>query len=248
MVLKHALVIACVGFLCLAAPRLAFAQTCSGPGAAFGVTSYECEKCGLRSKQGRAQFVFNVEPRVLSVDDGSPVRVGDLVVSVDHHAITTPEGSGSFTYPVRGMHRVQVKRNGTNVVLLTEVTTDCSAHLAQPSAGAPPKSTTAELSIEVDTGKYGFALACRPSCTWTKGPNGVDYWTFDAEPPIVAVRAGTAAAAAGLKVGDKVVEVEGKPVLSPEGAWHLFIAQSQKSLTFTVERDGKRVKYTMRLK
>jgi C-terminal processing protease CtpA/Prc len=108
----------------------------------------------------------------------------------------------------------------------------------------PPQPYT----VEIDAAKYGFALACRPSCTRTKGPDGMDYWKFDAEPPIVAVRPGKAAAAAGLKVGDKVVEIEGKPVLSREGARHLFTAQSQTSLTCTVERDGKRITYTMRLK
>jgi C-terminal processing protease CtpA/Prc len=203
----------------------------------------------LNWKEGRAQFIFHIEPRVLSVAEGSPLRVGDTVISVDREAITTAEGSEAFTYPIRAIHQVEVRRNGTKAVLFREVTTDCSAHVPQATAVGPPQPYTVEIGAgEIDAGKYGFALACRPSCTRTKGPDGMDYWKFDAGPPIVAVRPGKAAAAAGLKVGDKVVEIEGKPVLSREGARHLFTAQSQTSLTCTVERDGKRITYTMRLK
>lgn len=245
MVLKT-VVVTGIAALWLALPNAAAAQDCSAPGAAFGVTSYECEKCGLAWKQGRSHFIFSSEPRVLSVAEGSPLRAGDVVVSVDRDPITTPEGSDSFTYPIRAWHRIQVKRNGTNAVLLAQIMSDC---IAPPAGGAPQQPATAETGGgDVDAGKYGFALACRPSCTQTKGPNGVYYWKFDAEPPIVAVRPGTAAAAAGLKVGDKVVEIEGKPVTSPDGGWQLFTAQAEKSLTFTVDRDGKRMTYTMRLR
>lgn len=249
MVLKHTLAIACVTFLCLAAPGIAAAQPCSGPGAVFGVTSYECEKCGLSSKHGRAQFIFHVEPRVLSVADGSPLRVGDVVIAVDHHPIKTAEGAHAFTYPRRGSHRLLVTRAGKRVVLLVDVTSDCSTNTTERPAtdGATPAPTSQKDTRVADTGRWGFALGCVPSCTRTRAPNGVDYWKFDANPPIVAIRPGSPADRAGFGVGDVVVEIDGEPVTSPKGGLKLFSAQSvgTQTMTLTLERDGTRRTFTM---
>jgi C-terminal processing protease CtpA/Prc len=248
MVLRSVIVLVAAVALCPAFPAAAAAQTCSGPGAAYGVTSYECQKCGLTMKEGRSRFVFHVEPQVLLVAEGSPLRAGDVVVSIDHHAITTAEGADAFTYPQRGTHRVQVTRAGKNVVLFFDVTADCSASAAErPPAAARPAPTVHKDTRITDTGRWGFALDCVPSCTRTRAPSGADYWKFDADPPIVAIRPGSPAERAGFQVGDVVVEIDGEPATSPKGGLKLFSAQSERTgtMTLTVQRDGKRRTFTM---
>jgi S1-C subfamily serine protease len=54
------------------------------------------------------------------------------------------------------------------------------------------------------------------------------------------VRAGSPAAAAGVQIGDTVVQVDGKSILSPGGHLRLIRAQSGSvgSVALTVRRDG----------
>lgn len=218
--------------------------SCAGPGAAYGVTSYECERCALRMKDGRVEYVFHVEPRVLEVEPGSLLQVGDVIVGFGKNPITTPEGSKAFTYPSRGVHFIDLRRGGRPTVLTAKVTVDCGPHAPPPPAAGDPSLTAAILERmvgNVRTGTLGFALGCLPSCTRTRSADGKDYWKFDGEPPVVAVRPGTPAAAAGLRVGDIVVDVDGVPVVTSEGAFRLFTAQSPtRALTFTVVRDKER--------
>jgi S1-C subfamily serine protease len=243
MVLRNALVIAAVALSSLAAPRIAAAQPCTGPGAAFGVTSYECEKCAFSSKDGRPQHIFTVEPKVLSVAEGSVLRAGDVIVSIGTHSITTAEGARLFTTPPRGSVRVEVRRAGKHVVTGAAITTDCAAPRAVPLEQA---YTVQAGSGEAEAGKVGFALACRPSCTRTKGPNGIDYWKFDAPPSVVAVRPGSPAERSGMRVGDIVVEVDGKSVMTPEANYRLFTFPSEGGkIQLTFERENKRLTFTL---
>jgi C-terminal processing protease CtpA/Prc len=234
---------------CTARAAAAQPATCSGPGAAFGVTSYECQKCGASTKEGRTQFIFHVEPRVLSVEPWSRLQVGDEVISVANRPITTAEGADAFTYPVRAIYSLRVRRGDRQVALFFEVAVDCSLppSVPAPSQEPPPPPPPAKDAGTADVGRLGFALGCLPSCTQMRSPFGATYWKFDADPPVVAVRPGTPADAAGLKVGDIVVEVDGKSILGAEGYRHLVSSQSKpaRTLTLTVLRNGQRQTITI---
>jgi hypothetical protein len=248
MVLKHTLALVVVGAVWLPAPPRAAAQSCAGPGAVYGVTSYECEKCGMSVKDGRPQFTFNTEPRILETEAGSVLKPGDVVVSVGTHRITTAEGARLFTYPPpRSVVRLEVRRDGKPVVTIGEVKIDCGT--SEPRFVTVPmqQSYTVEKgSGEVESAKVGFALGCRPSCTRTKGPGGVEYWKFDAPPPVVAVRPNSPADRSGMKVGDIVVEVDGKSVMLPEANLRLFKFPSEGGkIQLTLAREGKRLTYTL---
>jgi hypothetical protein len=135
----------------------------------------------LNWKEGRAQFIFRIEPRVLSVAGGSPLRVGDTVISVDREAITTAEGSEAFTYPIRAIHQVEVRRNGTKAVLFREVTTDCSAHVPQATAVGPPQPYTVEIGAgEIDAASMGSRWRAVPRARERKDPM---VWTTGSSTP-----------------------------------------------------------------
>jgi S1-C subfamily serine protease len=246
MVLNSTLVIVAVALSWIAAPRTAAAQSCAGPGVAFGVTSYECEKCAFSWNDGRAQYTFHVEPKVLSVAPGSVLRAGDVIVGVGTHRITTDEGARLFTTPPpRSVVRLDVMRDGKRVVTIAEINVDCAAPRPAP-ASSEQAYTVQPGPGDVEPGKVGFALACSPSCTRTKGPNGVDYWKFDAPPQVVAVRSGSPAERSGMRVGDIVVEVDGKPVMTPDANYRLFTFPSEGGkIQLTFDREGKRVTFTL---
>jgi hypothetical protein len=101
------------------------------------------------------------------------------------------------------------------------------------------------------TGKYGFAVGCLPSCTATTAKEGVTHYTYyryDGFPPIVAIRAGSPAERAGLKLGDIITKVDGHSVLEAEGALRLSRADNAESLRLTVRRDGKDSDYVIKVR
>jgi len=96
------------------------------------------------------------------------------------------------------------------------------------------------------TGRYGFAISCFPSCTRARASDGTEYWKFDGNPPIAGIRAGGAAAMAGLQVGDVVLEIDGISILTEQGALRFQQAERRESLNVIVQRLGKRIAYTLK--
>ena len=93
-----------------------------------------------------------------------------------------------------------------------------------------------------NTGKFGFAVSCKPSCTPATASEGTlhyTYYKYDGFPPIVAVRAGSVAERAGLRVGDVVTKVEGHPITDESGAKVLTRLDWTDRVRLTVRRDGK---------
>ena len=115
--------------LVASAARLAAQEvpSCGGPGAAFGVTSYQCASCGVKQGQGvRTQFTFQAEPIVLEVAKTSVLQAGDVIVAVNGEPILTQVGADQFTYPRAGTSTVTVRR-GTSRVDLTATAVACQA-------------------------------------------------------------------------------------------------------------------------
>ena len=101
----------------------------------------------------------------------------------------------------------------------------------------------------IETGKYGFAVACQPSCTAVTGKDGplfFTYYKYGGFPPIVAVRPGSPAERAGVKVGDRVTKIDGRSILEEDGALRLASVDQRETLRLTVQRDGKDVEYVLK--
>ena len=101
--------------------------SCAGPGAAFGVTAYNCASCGI--KQGtdqRTQFVFGAEPIVLETTSASVLKAGDVIEAVNDAPITTLSGSDQFAYPRQGTSVITIRR-GNARVRVSATATNCDA-------------------------------------------------------------------------------------------------------------------------
>jgi TonB-dependent SusC/RagA subfamily outer membrane receptor len=131
--------VAMVGALMLTATIAAAqpAPSCSGPGIAFGVTSYRCASCGVKQSPGvRTQFVFEAEPVVLETTVASMLEAGDVVVAVDRKPIMTQAGSDAFTYPTASSSIVTVRRGGqTSDVEATTLACRVDSRAAVASSG-----------------------------------------------------------------------------------------------------------------
>jgi S1-C subfamily serine protease len=100
--------------------------------------------------------------------------------------------------------------------------------------------TVAEGRNNIDdgkTGRFGFAVECRPSCSMRRLPSGEYAYKYDGYPVIIAVRERSAADRAGLRVGDVITRVNGKSILEDEGT--LQRVEQQEQVRLTVRREGK---------
>ncbi|MDQ6830011.1 MAG: PDZ domain-containing protein [Gemmatimonadota bacterium] len=125
----------------------------AGPGAAFGVTAYQCASCGFKhEKQSRPEYLFQAEPVLLETTSASLLKPGDIIEAVNEQPITTRAGAEQFTYPRAGESVLSVRRNGQRVRLVVRATDVCRADEAvapTPAAPAVPAAPTPEPSIHI---------------------------------------------------------------------------------------------------
>jgi C-terminal processing protease CtpA/Prc len=247
---RHIHIAAAVLALTAATP-LAAQKPCSGPGASFGVTSYQCASCGIEQKSGqRMQFIFHAEPLILQTSTRSALRQGDVIEAVNGKPITTREGAELFTYPT-GATQIMVRRGGSRTVVGALPFASCkdetpdSTDVGRREALAE-KAVTVHPSSFAQAGRFGFSLTCLPSCTRIRASNGVEYWRYDAVPAIGGLDPDGPAAKSGLRIGDMVLEIDGRSVLEEEGALRLLNSGKERSLRLTIQRaDGTKATYTL---
>ncbi len=88
-----------IGVIAGAAPLAAqTATSCAGPGAAFGITSYQCASCSMKGGgKGRPYTIFQAELVVLeSVGGWSAFWLRDRMSSLVHRA-RTADGAEHYT-------------------------------------------------------------------------------------------------------------------------------------------------------
>ena len=294
--------------------------SCAAPGAAFGVTSYQCASCGIKQGAGaRPQYIFQAEPIVLETAPGSILKSGDVIEAVSGEPIMTQSGADRFVYPQAGTVTLTVRRGGARVQLSTS-TPGCENKPAQPEDTSKPLITidgvavsdmnqlkpadidniqvlkgeaarglygerarngvivittkratspkaarptndplyvidgvvqpqpglAADTNLTPSGRRFGFAVGCLQGCMRTKSSDGTDYYKFDGYPPIVALTPGGAAERAGIRVGDLVTEVDGKSVLTEDGALRFMRGTKTETLQLTVIRDRQSVGYQLK--
>lgn len=247
--------------LAAASPALAQRSQChDGPGAAFGVTAYNCANCGIENKpDGKINFIFNTEPTILETVHGSGLKPGDKIEQINGYSIRTADGSNQFTYPAGKPAVITLIRDGKRMDVEAQHFFECAmgrfsldAAYAASRLNPPPVRRWSvpgllnRREVAEQGGRFGFGLACRPSCTFARASDGGYYYKFDGYPPIVALKPNGPAENAGLRIGDVVIKLNGHSILEEAGAVPWYRTGRLTSLDVTVLRDGEERTYTVR--
>jgi TonB-dependent SusC/RagA subfamily outer membrane receptor len=108
-----------------------------------------------------------------------------------------------------------------------------------------PNTSEADASVSAGGRRFGFAIGCVPSCTRARTADGADYYMFDGYPPIVALTPGGAAERAGIQVGDLISHIDGKSILSEEGATRFFRNKTE-TMKITIVRNRQPIGYVLK--
>jgi TonB-dependent SusC/RagA subfamily outer membrane receptor len=96
----------------------------SGPGAAFGISAYQCANCGYRQGE-RPTYSFLAEPVVVETNRATGISAGDVIEAVNGKPITTSAGAQEFTYPPGGSNKIAIRRGRERQVLDVSVPFTC---------------------------------------------------------------------------------------------------------------------------
>ena len=76
------------------------------------------------------------------------------------------------------------------------------------------------------------------SCGWRREPDGQVVFQTVQDPLVLSVQAGGAAEEAGLRAGDVLLKIDGRPFTSPDAAEHLGALRPNQRVTLEVGRGG----------
>jgi len=205
--------------------------SCSGPGAVFGVRSYQCASCSFTQGDRTMKIYtsFQTEPIVLTTAKESVLQPGDVVEAVNGEPITTAAGAEQFTSPRGGKANVTVRRGGSRVQL-SAVPLKCDGAPGGPPPSAPSNSPLVVVdgvvvsdlnqvpsgSIESVDVLKGPAAALLYGSRATNGVIVISTKRTPAKPPPTAPRAAD---------NTPVYIVDGVPIVSaPESEVNQFFA------------------------
>jgi TonB-dependent SusC/RagA subfamily outer membrane receptor len=152
-------------------------------------------------------------------------------------------------WPVREI-AVRVRRDGKSVTLIAPVMDRCDGD-SKPASSPRDSARTLPAGVAAPNepaGRFGLAVSCEPTCTKARARDGTDYWRFDGYPPIVALLPSGPAERVGLKVGDRVTDIDGISILTEQGALRFLRNESKDSMQVTVLRGGEKIGYLVSLR
>lgn len=118
-------------------------------------------------------------------------------------------------------------------------------HAQSPRVDAPSPPTVATPMPSPEQARLGFALACGVEAC-RRAADGSGEWILDAPPRVAALRGGSAAEKGGLRVGDRIVRVDGTAVTGLRSRALQRLLLVERTLRLDVERGGKSVELTIR--
>lgn len=230
----------------LALPSAASAQgSCPGgaaPRPTLGITSFVCHCSYERDEEvGATAWTFDTEPRILGIAAAGPadgaLREGDFVVAIDGWLITTEDGGRRWSNVEPGERvRLKVRRDGATREVELTVGDRCPGDDPEPRtpAGDAPVRTLPRFHPR---GWLGVGLSCDCSVDTSAG---APLWTFHDAPRVAGLVPGSPADRAGIREGDVLVAVDGRPLTTPEGGADFSGIEPGRRVRLTLEKDGAR--------
>jgi S1-C subfamily serine protease len=213
--------------------------------------------CMVNARDGHGwRHDFSSEPRVWELEPAGPasrgLREGDQITSIDGTLITTREGGRRLANLRPGVAvRLGIRRDGaeTTVRVVPEpgcntpalaVTASAAKPNWRPPHGSASPHARAEAQAQAGPGVYfGMEMDCG-DCGWRR-ENGDWRWHASEPMRISSVVPGSPAARAGLRPGDVLLRIEGRPFTIP-GAGHFYAGlRPGQAVRFEVQRGGRTV-------
>ncbi len=110
-----------------------------------------------------------------------------------------------------------------------------------PAPPAPPMPPPPPPDIGAS---FGFGFECS-NCGWSKEEGG---FFFDSDPVVYSVDPDSPASRAGIQRGDRLEEVDGLELTSPEGGRRFFSIEPGEEVRLTFLRDGQKRSVVVRSK
>jgi membrane-associated protease RseP (regulator of RpoE activity) len=204
--------------------------------------------CMVNARDGHGwRHDFSSEPRAWELEPGGPasrvLREGDQITSIDGALITTREGGRRLANLRPGVPvRLGIRRDGWETVVRVVPEPGCNtpALAVTASAAKPDWRPRASASPHAETGPgvyFGMEMDCG-DCGWRR-ENGDWRWHSTEPMRISSVVAGSPAARAGLRTGDVLLRIEGRPLTTP-GAGHFYAGlRPGQAVRFEVQRGGR---------
>jgi hypothetical protein len=231
----------------------------------LGIGGIQCSGCSFRFEEGRILDAnFDTEPEVTEVAEGlargDRVRTGDRIVAVDGELIATSAGVERLLGIRAGREvRLTVRRDG-RARDLRVVAGDACETLPEPPAlarapepsrpvsgaePAPPEPSSQPSLPPVPSGelppaaRLGFGFSCS-ECGIERGT-----WFFGSSPRVTGVERSGPAWTAGIRVGDEIVQIDGRSITSDEGGERFSAIEPGQRIRWSVQRDGQQRTFEM---
>lgn len=211
----------------------ALAATNDDESGSIGVTFRGGAGGYVADPDGGRVWVFRSRPQVLGVAPDGPaagvLEAGDIVISVDGHAVTTLEASRALQRPRLGQSlRVEVLRGDlpmtAELVAASGSTAGSYSEASEVRGGGRMRSW------------LGMGLEMR-GVVVTVEKDGYQVYYFDEPPVVYTVDPGGPASLAGLQRGDVLLSVNGVRIDRDEGGELFSSAEPGEAIRLTFRRD-----------
>jgi S1-C subfamily serine protease len=217
--------------------------------ATLGIGTLHCVGggCMVNARDGAGyRHDFSVEPRVWNVDASGPaaraLREGDQITSIDGALITTRDGGRRMANLRAGVPvLLGIRRDGEESAVRLVPRAGCNTPvLAVTASAAKPGGAHTASQASAGPGVYfGMEVDCG-DCGWRQ-ENGDWRWHATEPMRITAVVPGAPAQRAGLRPGDVLLRIDGRPFTTPGAGRFYASLRTGQPVTFQVRRGDRTV-------
>ncbi|HEX6037600.1 PDZ domain-containing protein [Longimicrobium sp.] len=218
--------------------------------ASLGIGMLHCVGggCMVNARDGAGyRHDFSVEPRAWNLEPAGPaarvLREGDQITSIDGALITTRDGGRRMANLRSGVPvRLGIRRDGAESVVRVVPEPGCNTpNVAVTASAAKPGSHGSESPQPEASGGpgvyFGMEMDCG-DCGWRQ-ENGDWRWHATQPMRIQSVVPGAPAHRAGLRAGDVLLRIEGRPFTTPGAGGFYAGLRPGQAVRFEVRRGDR---------
>ena len=170
------------------------------------------------------------------------IKPGDALVAVDGLLITTSAGSRRLAQATVGKPiRLTVRRAGEELDVKLVPAGRCLTAVSSgktPAASWPQPSAGTEANA-VHRPRLGIGLTCWPCGRRVQG--ATESFSFATPPEVAGVQPDGPGARAGVRPGDRILEIDGVPLTTREGGQRIGALREGQPVKLTIEREKQRL-------